>query len=550
MKLIGITKDFKKFKYFSNKSLEVLESNVLTHKPLFQIKYSDHVNDLKCLIGPNGAGKTTLINDICNLEKYYFIFSNDNGEFFYYKNSQSVNKIVKQIRNLNRIELGSLLDKVDIVKYSNSIEFGNYKNQNNQKKNYIDISTTNFLKRDNLMSVNRRDTINQILMAYNHHSILQKLVNFNNKSYSLVLSESGDVIKNLKDNFFKGKEAAIIKKFKYDSEGKTVSSIEKVLRYKFLSYILTYISDLESITSVVTTDFKLKKNFYKESSQFVRDQKAIRVFFNFLDFLRKKEYFKNNKDRSKRFLVNNNDGEKKTHIANPDLKKFNSIFTSKESFLTEMLSVISIEWDGLSSGELSLLNLLSRLYDVVQKENSNKDKQKNILLIIDEVDIGLHPEWQRCWVSDVVPIIDKVVSNKWSNIQIVISTHSPIILSDIISDDIIYVSSETAASETFTQNIYTLFNDSFYLKKLQGEFSLKVINSLNELFEKLIDQRNISITNKSIKRFYEEIFSEKPDNINNVKEHLGELISKIGEDILRGYFSDQLDLIDWYDYEN
>lgn len=56
--------------------------------------------------------------------------------------------------------------------------------------------------------------------------------------------------------------------------------------------------------------------------------------------------------------------------------------------------------------------------------------------------------------------------------------------------------------------------------------------------------------NKSIKRFYEEIFSEKPDNINNVKEHLGELISKIGEDILRGYFSDQLDLIDWYDYEN
>ena len=99
-------------------------------------------------------------------------------------------------------------------------------------------------------------------------ALVQKLL----PKYAFDLFEKGDekyieaislMAKNLKDNFFKGKEAAIIKKFKYDSEGKTVSSIEKVLRYKFLSYILTYISDLESITSVVTTDFKLKKIFTK-----------------------------------------------------------------------------------------------------------------------------------------------------------------------------------------------------------------------------------------------------------------------------------------------
>jgi len=54
---------------------------------------------------------------------------------------------------------------------------------------------------------------------------------------------------------------------------------------------------------------------------------------------------------------------------------------------------------------MSILNLLGRLY-------SGKKIYGNIpnkLLLIDEVDLGLHPEWQRLWISDVLPLISEIL---------------------------------------------------------------------------------------------------------------------------------------------
>ena len=106
---------------------------------------------------------------------------------------------------------------------------------------------------------------------------------------------------------------------------------------------------------------------------------------------------------------------------------------SDNSISREVFSVLEFEWSGLSSGELALINLFGRL-------NSIKNEvRKNMVLLLDEVDLGLHPEWQRKWVKNILPIIGKIMKSQNGSVRVVVTTHSPIILSDFMKKDIIYL---------------------------------------------------------------------------------------------------------------
>lgn len=196
----------------------------------------------------------------------------------------------------------------------------------------------------------------------------------------------------------------------------------------------------------------------------------------------------------------------------------------ESSISSEVFSVIEFEWNGLSSGELALLNLFGRLHEI-------KDKVKdNILLLIDEVDLGLHPEWQRRWVKDVLPIIGNILTVRKKNLHIIISTHSPIILSDIYTGDIIFLSEKTD-NQTFGQNIYELFNSSFFLDRVQGEFSTKYISDISKILESKTINKD---TKEKIIDFLSEYFE-----ITTEEEYIKDFesaINIIGEPIIRNHF--------------
>ncbi len=189
--------------------------------------------------------------------------------------------------------------------------------------------------------------------------------------------------------------------------------------------------------------------------------------------------------------------------------------------IDKLLSTITFSWDGLSSGELALLNLFGRLYSIKKELKAN-----NILLLLDEVDLGLHPEWQRRWISVALPIIQEIFKDK--HIQIIMTTHSPIMLSDIYAENVIMLKKgnngqriiEKNQVTTFGQNIHDLYRDSFFLESTRGEHAKIVIDTV---IKTLSDSKDERLEKQYIYKF----LKEKPSG-----ERLKKVIDSIGENIV------------------
>jgi hypothetical protein len=185
---------------------------------------------------------------------------------------------------------------------------------------------------------------------------------------------------------------------------------------------------------------------------------------------------------------------------------------------------IDFDW-GLSSGEENMLRIFSNLYHIFDRDystgehgdysiynnegHSDDDSQKtkcdSVLLFMDEADLTLHPEWQRRLISILTAFIPQIYPVSCAkDIQLVLSTHSPLILGDIPNENITYLprkgegteKSEEAVRrvsdggfETFGQNIHTILKDSFFLEHgTIGDFAGRKINGLAGRLQQIRDR--------------------------------------------------------------
>lgn len=160
-----------------------------------------------------------------------------------------------------------------------------------------------------------------------------------------------------------------------------------------------------------------------------------------------------------------------------------SIYDTRE-FLAARYFDVSFSSDAssdamLSSGEEKLLYLMSEIYYshiLLPKKFDNMDPPS--LYVLDEAELGLHPEWQRAFVSYLLAFFDYF---PLEDIQLVLTPHSPILLSDILRQDIVLLKKEEGETiveeqhrETFATNIIELYRDSFFSRKwLDGSFGRK-----------------------------------------------------------------------------
>jgi predicted ATPase len=141
----------------------------------------------------------------------------------------------------------------------------------------------------------------------------------------------------------------------------------------------------------------------------------------------------------------------------------------------------------LSSGEKTLLsyfaNILGRIreLDDIQAEDDtyNNVKNKTYLILIDEVELHLHPEWQRNFIKQLNDFFTYEDDTK--KFQFVIATHSPFVVSDIYDENIIYLGRDNINSKTFGGNIFDIFKDDFYVSNTIGAFSEEIIKELSEI---------------------------------------------------------------------
>lgn len=143
----------------------------------------------------------------------------------------------------------------------------------------------------------------------------------------------------------------------------------------------------------------------------------------------------------------------------------------------------SLELQPTSSGELALVNLMSYIYQAFADVSANKE---DMLIIMDELDAYMHPRWQQSVLDWLLKWWDQEEVFNQSEFQLLFTTHSPILLSDIPSDrvtcigrDHFALSFQPPRHKTFGADIYTLFYDSFFMEKGSiGEFAKGKVNEL------------------------------------------------------------------------
>lgn len=169
-----------------------------------------------------------------------------------------------------------------------------------------------------------------------------------------------------------------------------------------------------------------------------------------------------------------------------------------------MVDFLSFSW-GLSSGETLLLNQYGKLMHLFRKDNNGYFLPANInsvipaenaVIMLDEAEISFHPEWQRRYFNAFLTFINQNIAKRGTHIQIIIATHSPIILSDIPKQNTVFLKCDNEtkrttcieSEETFASNIFSLYNNAFFMDESEiGAFAeeklCKLVKAIHSLFE-------------------------------------------------------------------
>lgn len=144
----------------------------------------------------------------------------------------------------------------------------------------------------------------------------------------------------------------------------------------------------------------------------------------------------------------------------------------------------------LSSGERQLIYQLSTiLYHLYNLRSVNTDMimYKNINIVLDEMEICYHPDYQRQFVKRFIDLLKATGLNRTMYFNILLTTHSPFVLSDVLSTQILYLrNGEPVTGDErdrmvmpFAANVNDIIKQSFFMEDgFVGEFAKEKINSL------------------------------------------------------------------------
>ena len=146
----------------------------------------------------------------------------------------------------------------------------------------------------------------------------------------------------------------------------------------------------------------------------------------------------------------------------------------------------------LSAGEKTILFYLERIDFMLSKLGS-----KSNILLFDEIELYLHPNWQKRILKIILNFIQRNELEK--NLHIIVASHSPFILSDLPKENIIFLEKGKQVypfddgKQTFGANIHTLLSHGFFMKDgLMGEFAKDKIDlAITYLNQKTLTQEEL-----------------------------------------------------------
>lgn len=222
-------------------------------------------------------------------------------------------------------------------------------------------------------------------------------------------------------------------------------------------------------------------------------------------------------------------------------------FIDKYSTIDEFWEFFLFSWRDISSGEKAFLNMFSRFFEY------SKHGVGNLIILIDEGGEGFHPEWQQKLLSSLLktlPFIfyDYPEEKIRNQIQIILTSHSPFVLSDLPKENVIFLKKGPNGEcqvvdglhdmkQTFGANIHTLLSDGFFMDGFVGDFANKkiqeVIDYLNgekvknmddDKAEKIINMIGEPIVKRQLLQQFQ--YQKQNKEIEDLKKRIADLESK------------------------
>ena len=467
--------------------------------------YGESIYNISPVVGINGTGKTTVLNIISDYSPDKFEQDPDNQYFFLF-------------------ELGKQEDKVRFEVSSNNLSVATlqecwgqtfYRNQDGS----FDCDTEYYYDTKNILYVNlqtkgggtieHRTTLNQKGLAMFIHSYLWlsdrniissvlscslEIEPYGLKDYTNTIPRGINAIgffiyKSIHNIFYE--EYEFIKKLLSES---LVSKCEKYLKEDVSGYedsgfnlLLDIVKELnqnevkEEENKLKDETRKVKKDYVESIVDIVNIFREIRENGSLIDNKSSSillKYFNNRRlfeDLNNRLVQYTKSQELMRNLCYRLNENFNNYYLLKENPDYHM-----------STGEGNLIEIFSQLYTYL---SMHEESSEDIIMLVDELESGMHLEWSRRLIQILIDNLSEILEDegKGRKIQLIFTTHSPYMLSDIKPGNVIIIekNQETGYSEgkvlqnTFAKNIQEIMKENL-IDNIYGDFALAKINSMIE----------------------------------------------------------------------
>lgn len=195
--------------------------------------------------------------------------------------------------------------------------------------------------------------------------------------------------------------------------------------------------------------------------------------------------------------------------------------------------LLPFHWTHVSAGEYQYAKVWGVIEEfgvhmkvMEQGEKYRDAKMPDIIFLLDEPETYMHPEMCRQFVHTLSQIVER--RPREAQFQIIVTTHSPFILSDLLSGQIIKMDFDDMGlckicqhtdKAYFAANIHTIMAEGFFLKYTIGEQARVFLQSKFDFLKEIVEKR-------------EELTFEEKEEI----AHLKEFVPEIGDEMIRYSF--------------
>lgn len=556
------------------------ETNILSinRKQYSRNIFPDNIN-ITAIVGENGSGKSSILEVLFtryNEEKVFFIFyDKENDQLLLLGTKTDLN--IKTSSDTSKV---IQCHKIECLPNTKALYYSNILNKNDlylqeflvpkTYVNTVNVSTSHILSQMKMIETNLQRGWNKsitgfdkIYRSFDIQQIQIAIILIQDKVAQIPFALPEKLI--IQNINFKSFIENAKNKFDNKSYKKILEVIEKSNDSKtiFKNYLSTNL-----VISLLLENINSNNPILGELLNIVLDQKMTNYLEDFYTNVRNRLYrhqFTLDKELVSASyiddffdladgILNALDGlshaETNSYLLELNIKDTDFSFLKLyEKLIQQSEYFWDISWRGLSSGEENYLYQFSRLYNL--KNNFKNDPYKNLLIgngiannliiLIDEGEMTLHPEWQKKYINYLIEFLEKNFSQ---NIHLILTTHSPFILSDIPKQHLVFLENGKQKNidiDTFGANIHTLLAHGFFMKGdlLIGEFAKNMIqyaiDILNEekpnLGHKMLVQNIIysigePFLKNKLQEMYDRVFLDEKERILKIKD-LEQTIKKL-----------------------